>query len=531
MSGANTARWDAATPAPGAAASVPPPAESSYAQILKSSALIGGSTLVTVLLGMVRTKFVAVMLGPTGFGLMGLYTSLADLVRAIAAMGLSGAGVRQIAAAAASGDAARVAHTATVIRRVALGLGLLGAVLMVGFARPLSQLTFGDTGHAGAVALLSLVVLFGVVGGAQFALIQGLRRVGDLAWSGILGALAGVVLGLPLIAVFGADGVVPSLVVVAAVSLASSWWFSRRLARRPDGLAPLAAPQARREAAALLKLGFSFMASGVLMMGVGYAVRLIVLRKAGLEAAGLYQSSWTLGGLYVGFVLQAMGADFYPRLVGAAADDPRGNRLVNEQARVGLLLAGPGVLATITLAPLAVTLFYSASFGGAVEILRWICLGMALRVLTWPMGFIIVAKARQGLFLATELAWSAVAVALAWVLVDAHGAVGAGMAFFGSYVFHALMIYPIVRRLSGFRWSAENVATGFACLGSIGAVFAAFVWLPVTLASVVGVAATVLSAVLGARALARLVSTDALPPRLARVLARLRLTPAPIGGA
>ena len=112
-----------------------------------------------------------------------------------------------------------------------------------------------------------------------------------------------------------------------------------------------------------MKLGFAFMASGFLMMGAAYAIRILVVRKLGLEAAGLYQSAWTLGGLYVGFILQAMGADFYPRLTAVAKDDQECNHLVNEQAQVSLLLAGPGVIGTLTFAPLVIALFYSTKFG------------------------------------------------------------------------------------------------------------------------------------------------------------------------
>ena len=68
--------------------------------------------------------------------------------------------------------------------------------------------------------------------------------------------------------------------------------------------------QVRQEASALLKLGSAFMASGLMMMGVAYFVRIIVLRKVGFEATGLYQSAWTLGGLYVGIILQAHGSGF-----------------------------------------------------------------------------------------------------------------------------------------------------------------------------------------------------------------------------
>ena len=55
-----------------------------------------------------------------------------------------------------------------------------------------------------------------------------------------------------------------------------------------------------------------------------------VYASASADAAGFYQAAWTLGGLYVGIILQAMGADFYPRLVGVATDNPQWNRLVND---------------------------------------------------------------------------------------------------------------------------------------------------------------------------------------------------------
>src|SRR5690606_17004599 len=144
------------------------------------------------------------------------------------------------------------------------------------------------------------------------------------------------------------------------------------------------------------------------MLGAAYTVRMFVLRYVGLDAAGFYHAAWTLGGLYIGFILQAMGADFYPRLVAVIKSDEEGNRLVSEQAQISLLLAGPGVIATLTLAPLVLELFYSAKFAAAVDVLRWICLGIALRIITWPMGFIVVAKSRQGLFFVTELVWALV---------------------------------------------------------------------------------------------------------------------------
>jgi len=286
----------------------------------------------------------------------------------------------------------------------------------------------------------------------------------------------------------------------------------------------LTLPQVRDEAGALLKLGSAFMASAVLTTGAAYAVRIIVRDHVGLEAAGLYQAAWALGGMYVGFILQAMGSDFYPRLTAVATNHGECNRLVNEQAQISLLLAGPGVIATLTFAPVVIAIFYSTRFVGAVEPLRWICLGMTLRVIAWPMGFIVLAKGARSIFFWTEVACTVIHVGLAWLLVPKFGLAGATMAFFGLYTWHSILIYAIVRRLTGFRWSAANKQTGLVLLPLIGFVFGAALWLPVAAATVVGVIATLWGGVYSLRVLCQLVSLERVPRMVRDVLDWCRIT-------
>jgi antigen flippase len=81
--------------------------------------------------------------------------------------------------------------------------------------------------------------------------------------------------------------------------------------------------QVTDEAAGLLKLGFIFMLSGVMMQGVMAAVNFILLHSMDEKAVGLYGQAWMLSGYLVGFVFQAMGTDYYPRLTAVANDNPR----------------------------------------------------------------------------------------------------------------------------------------------------------------------------------------------------------------
>jgi PST family polysaccharide transporter len=508
----------APAPTPAGATECPARESRSYGEILRSSALIGASSGIAISVGIVRTKLMAVLLGPAGFGLMGVYNSIIDLGTSVAGAGVGSSGVRQIAESAASNDRQRIALTTQVLRRMSLLLGLVGAVVLVLLREPIATMTFGNTDHAWAVAALGIAVLCKVVAAGQAALVQGLRRIGDVAMIGLVGAVLGTVASVVLVWLLGDAGIVPALVAAAAAMLAASWWYSRRVRTEPVEPASVAH---RTEIAALLKLGLAFMASGFLMMGAGYAVRALVLQHDGAAAAGFYHAAWTVGGMYVGIILQAMGADFYPRLTGAISDRDRTNRLVNEQTEVGLLLAAPGVIATLGFAPLAIMILYSSEFAGATDVLRWICLGMALRVISWPMGYIVLAKGARGVFFATELAWAAVNVGLAAILVPRYGVNGAGFAFFASYAFHVIMIYAVARAMTGFRWSVASGRLGLAFLAMIGTLFTAMYWLDSLFSFVIAAAASIASAVFCARAVARLIDPARIPPPLRRVMVAL----------
>jgi PST family polysaccharide transporter len=484
------------------------PKSNSYTQILKSTAMIGGSSIVNIGFAIIRNKAMALLLGPSGVGLMGLYSSIIDLTQTLAGLGISPSGVRQIAEATATQDEERIARTTLMLRRVSIVLGLLGAALLGLLALPVARFTFGDDTHVVAVALLGIAVCLQLISAAQMALVQGMRRISHLAQITMLGAFFSTAIGIPMVYFFGEAGIVPAFIAMALASLATSWWYARQIKIKPI---KLSTREVSQEAAALLKLGVVFMASAFLTTGAAYAIRLIVLKHAGFEAAGLYQAAWALGGLYAGFILQAMGTDFFPRLTAVASDNRECNRLVNEQAQISILLAGPGLLATLTVAPLVMAIFYSREFLPAVDLLRWICLGMMLRIVAWPMGFIVLAKGDRKVFFWTEVAATTIHVGLAWLLVPQIGLKGAGIAFFGLYVWHSCLIYVIVRRMSGFRWSAENLRLGAIFLPAAAVAFAALMFLPFWPATVIGVTLTAVTGLYSLRLLLRLFPAEKLP--------------------
>lgn len=158
-----------------------------------------------------------------------------------------------------------------------------------------------------------------------------------------------------------------------------------------------------------------------------------------------------------------------PRLTAAVHDHGSLNRLVNEQTEMGVLIAVPGVLGTLTLAPWVMHVLYSSAFVQGAEVARWQILGVFLRVLCWPLGYVLIAKRKSLLFTLTELAFGMVNVGLILVCMKWWRLEGLGISFALSYLVYTVMMVAVVWRLTGFRWSATAARiTGAHRLGSGG---------------------------------------------------------------
>ena len=474
--------------------------------------------MINILLGIIRTKFMAVLLGPTGIGLMGMYSAVTSTVGAMAGMGIRSSGVRQIAEAVGTGDELKIARTIVTLRRAALVLGLLGMLLTIIFCKPLSWITFGSAEYSWPIALLSVTLFLAAVSGGQVALIQGMRRISDLATLSVLGGLLGTVISIPMIFLWGKDGIVPYLVTVSAMIILTSWWYARKI---PVVRIILGWMDTFREAKALLSLGLVFMATGLMATAVMYLIRVLVVRQLGMDSVGLYHAATILSSLYIGVILSAMGMDFYPRLTAVAEDNDACNKMVNEQTEVGLLIAAPGILATLTFAPLIIQIFYSASFIPAYEVLRWQILGIFIRVVYWPMGFVILAKGKGKIYFCTEFMGNAVHVALVWVGISYFGLEGTGMAFFGLYVIHTIIILAVVHHLSGFQWNATCLYLIGVTSAGVAVVFLLPRFTSQNIALVFGGLLTLISIIYTLLALYRLVGPEWINDFKAKLKSRL----------
>lgn len=427
----------------------------SYRRILKSSSIIGGASVINILIGLVRTKIVAVLLGPTGIGLVSLYTGLMSTATAVATMGIGTIGTRQIAEALSKDDERALA----VVRRAmfwgAVLLASAGALVVWSLREVLAVKVLGGAVHATIVGWLALGVAFSVASASQGALIQGMRRIGDMARLSVYGSVLNTVLGVGLLSQWGKAGLVAYVLIGPLSSFVLGHWYVSRLPKVDSD--PIALQEMAHQWRTLLRLGVPFMGAGLVGALVQLWIRIEVGNTLGAESLGHFQAASTISMQYIGFVLAAMGADYYPRLTGVIHDNKVASRLVNEQTEIALLLSAPVFIAMIGLTPWIIHLLYSSAFTPAVAVLRWQILGDVLKIASWPLGFVILAAGAGKTFFWTE---TLVVVLMGGLIAGFSSSVGlqiTGIAFLVSYAVLLPLVYLLANHRIDFQWTVGNV--------------------------------------------------------------------------
>lgn len=378
---------------------------------------------------------------------MGLYQNIVTLVATVAGCGIGSSGVRQLAAASGSVNTLALVRRALWIANVFLGFA--GMLFLWALRKEVALWVFGDSARVAEVGWLGVGVLLTLIAGSQTALLQGLRRIGDLALIKILGAILGGFLGVGFVWVMGEPGVLWFVISAPAISALIAAYFASRL---PHAIVVWGGEHTlRKEWKVMLKQGVPFMGAALLTVATQFMVRSLVTREFGLSASGHFQAAWSISMTYLGFVLGSMGADYYPRLTQSIGDQESAKKLVNEQMQAAILLAAPVLTAMIGFAPWVIEILYSSEFAQTVEILRWQVMGAVLKVICWPMGFIILAQGRSKIFLCSEFAWNAVYLSLIFGGFSTFGVAVTGLAFFWAYVVYFLILLVLSWKLLGFR--------------------------------------------------------------------------------
>lgn len=425
----------------------------SYKQIVKSTGVFGSSQVIIILLGLIRTKFAAILLGALGLGLIGIYQSIVDIIRSISTLGVDTSGVKEIAETKANRNQEYFEKTVSIFRLWFTLTAFMGLFICVVFCFPISLWAFETPQYAMHIAALSLCVFFGVLATGRSVILQATRQIGYMAKAGIWTAFTSLVVIVPLYYVLGTKAIIPSLIFSSvALFFFSDYYFGKLRIKKVKA----DNQEAFKAGTNSLKLGIYILLSSILSTVAMFLIRTYIVRSDSLESAGLFQAVWAITTVYLGLLLKSMGTDFFPRLSAIANDNFKMKTLVNEQSYITSLVATPIIIALILSSHHILTLLYSTEFTDATILLRWQLLGSVFKIIAWPMAFILLAKNSGKLFIISEFIFYGAYLGTSYFLYPIYGIEALGIGYLASYVIYFVCIAIMGRIIADCSLDSQN---------------------------------------------------------------------------
>ena len=408
----------------------------------KATLLFSGVQVYQIIIRVIRSKFVAMLLGPAGMGITSLLRSTTDLISASTNLGLRTSGVKSIAAARAEGDTEKIERTIAVMRRLVLLTGVLGMSLCALLSPVWSRLSFGNSNYIWSFVGVSLLILFDQVYQGEFALMQGMQQRRLLARASVISQTISLALTIPLYYFFGVKAIVAVLVLGSLLSLCIGWFYVRKLKVKR---VPVSFKDIVVIGKEMVKLGLLLSIQHLLSQGGVYLVRNFVSQTGGLEQVGLYSAGTTITTMYLGLVFTAMSTDYFPRLAVTKTMNEL-SEAVRSQAEIALLLFAPIIIAFVIFIKPVILLLYSDKFLPVEGMLYITMAATLIKAMAWSLSYTLLAKASAKIFFINEVICILYTYGFNILGYKYFGLTGFGISMFVSYVFYLIQMSIVTSR-------------------------------------------------------------------------------------
>lgn len=426
--------------------------KSSYRQIFKATSIFGGVQIFNIFISIVRSKIIAILLGPVGIGIADLFTSAINLIAGLTNFGLGSSAVKNVAEAYNTNNSKKIALTVTTLRKLVVLTGLLGTIITIIFSPWLSKVTFGSRDYTLTFILLSVTLFINQISVGQKVIMQGFRQINYLAISSLLGSFLSLIFSIPLYYIWRLDGIGYSLIITSIITLLVSLYYSNKTKIEKIEFDKKSFTVEGKE---MLFMGFLISLSSLYVLAKNYGIRIFIGNLDGLEQVGFYTAGFAILNTYVGMIFTAMAADYYPRLSTLAKNNQESKVLINQQAEVAILILAPITIIFITFIGWIIVLLYSKTFLAINEMVQWGAIGMFFKASSWSIAFIFLAKGDKKLYIFNELLGGSVTLFFHLAGYYLGGLKGIGIGFTLGYLYYTIQVYVIAKNRYSFNFNTE----------------------------------------------------------------------------
>lgn len=335
--------------------------------------MLGSAQLLSSAVGMVRSKLLAVLLGPAGVGLYAQLQTVQDFLAQAVPMGLQLGALRYIAQHRAT-DRTLVPRYVSTASKAFLCLSAATVAVCLIFLKPLATFTLNDTAKYLYLVPALLAVPFIIQSQLWLLYLRAGLEIKSFSAANILNYVVGLVLCVPLVLLWRVEGAAVVLLLMSVAGYAVARGFAERSMDKELKREIREAPFDLAVLRNLMRFGMSNLPVFVLGMGLPLVLRTAIIKDSGLTANGIFQALWAMSAMFSNLPFNTVGMYLLPRLCQLSKPEEF-NLEVNKAMKVTLLLTTFGILTILLSRDFLVRLLFSKRFLPAIDLFPFQMMG------------------------------------------------------------------------------------------------------------------------------------------------------------
>jgi PST family polysaccharide transporter len=409
--------------------------------IVKAGAYSAIATAAKLLTSLAIVKLVALYAGPEGVGKLGQFLSLVSVITIFAGGGIS-SGVVKYVAEYRHAHADRIAFLQSAAGYTLMATLLVGLVT-AGLSRHISIWLLGSADYQWLILASALVQSLIAAHNLVISVINGFMDVQRVTLINIIGSAIALSATALLAYFFQLNGALTAAVVSQGIVLLASYPMLRRSPWYSlTSFKPRLNPQKCR---ALAHFSLMALASALLAPLIQIWVRNHLAANFSWEETGYWQAVSKVSEAYLLCVTMALSVYYLPKLSSIREKGELVLELKNAYKYLIPAVALVSACVYFLRHPLIYVLF-SPEFYAAENLFAPQLIGDVLKIASFVLSYLMLAKAMTRLFIFSEVIFGAMYIGWVYLLTKQFGLIGVMYAFIANYSVYLIFNLVVVRR-------------------------------------------------------------------------------------
>lgn len=410
--------------------------------LIKTSFLSLIATVVKLISGLIINKAVAIFIGPSGLAMIGQFQNFIQIALTLA-QGAINSGVTKYSAEEVK-ESSTLPILVSTATKISVTCSALVGCFVIWFADVLSLKIFNSLEFESVFTVFGITVVLYVLNSLLLSFLNGLKEIKAFISINIAQSFYSLIFTTFLIVFFGLKGALFALVTNQSVVFLTSLIYLKK--KYGVSFRVFKSKFDKRVAKKLSNFSLMALVSAACVPGSHMIIRDFIADELTIEAAGYWQAMWYISSMYLMVITTALGTYYLPRLSEIKNRSELSAELLNGY-KIILPIVCTLALLIYLLKDIIVLVLFTPNFEPMRELFAWQLLGDVLKIASWLVAYLLLAKAKTLIYIATEIIFSISFVCLSFFFVSEYGVVGMTYSYSLNYLFYLVAISLVVRKV------------------------------------------------------------------------------------